>query len=48
VQDPTPIEITGWCRCLANLGQKQNLHFLSFFPMFKKRFRDTGLCWLRI
>jgi len=23
VQKPTPIKITGWCRCLTNLGQNQ-------------------------
>jgi len=48
MQDPTPIDITSWCICLANLGQKRNLHFLPLSPMFKKRSHDTALCWLRI
>jgi len=35
VQDPTPIEITDLCRCLENLGQKRNLHFLPPLPYSK-------------
>jgi len=38
MQDPTPIEITGWCRCLANLGEKRNLYFIFSAPLFKKTF----------
>jgi len=32
MQDSTLIEITGWCRCLANLGAKRNLYILYFLP----------------
>jgi len=43
VQDPTPIVITNWCRCLAILGQNETYIFLfsALPPLFKKRSRAT-------
>jgi len=45
VQNSIFIEITGWCRCLANLGAKCNLYFRFLppsSPCSKKCSRGTG------
>jgi len=48
VQDLAPIEITSWCRCLANLGEKRNLPYILYFlhPCSKKRSCATEFPWL--
>jgi len=33
---------------LGKFGEKTKLTFPAPSPMFKKRFRDTALCWPRI
>jgi len=44
VQDLTPIEITGWCRCLANLKAKLNLYFIFSAPFLLSLVQKTFPC----
>jgi len=40
---PLKVLVDTWCRCLAIWGAKRNLYFIFSAPLFKKRFRATGL-----
>jgi len=51
-KDPTPIKITGWCRCLAILGQDET-YVLYILPPFLPPFKNIPVslgkwrhaCW---